>query len=78
VSRWLLLLIAVVGGGIVAYVTVLIAAGGIVGLLRIFVFGDDSWPTGWEIVVTIIIGLIGFYTWFVAARHIWNRFKPLL
>jgi hypothetical protein len=29
-------------------------------------------------VVTIIVGLIGFYTWFVAARHIWNRFKPLL
>jgi hypothetical protein len=73
VSRWLLLLIAIVGGAIVAWVTVLVAVGGIVGLLWIFVFGDDTWPTGWE-----IVGLIGFATWFIAARQIWNRFRAYL
>ncbi len=77
-SRWLLLLLAIVGGAIVAYVAVLITAGGIVGFLWIFVFGDDPWPEGWEIVVTVLIGLIGFAVWFVAARHIWNRFRPTL
>jgi hypothetical protein len=78
VSRWLLLLIAIVGGAIVAYITVLVAVGGIVGLLWIFVFGDDPWPKGWEIVVTIMAGLIAFWTWFVAARHIWRRFSVYL
>lgn len=77
-SRWLLLLLAIVGGAIAAWVTVLVATGGIVGLLWIFVFGDDSWPEGWEIVVTIIVGLIGFATWFTVARQIWNRFSPNL
>jgi hypothetical protein len=52
--------------------------GGIVGLLWIFVFGDDPWPKGWEIVVTIMAGLIAFWTWFVAARHIWRRFSVYL
>jgi hypothetical protein len=78
VNRWLLLLLAVVGGAIVAYVTVLIAAGAIVGLLWIFVFGDDSWPEGWEIVVTVILGLIGFAVWFAAAKKIWLRFRTKL
>jgi hypothetical protein len=78
VNRWLLLLLAVVGGAIVAYVTVLIAVGGIVGLLWTFVFGDDRWPEGWEIVVTVIAGLIGFATWYAAARQIWNRFSARL
>jgi len=78
VNRWLLLLLAVVGGAIVAYVAVLIAVGGIAGLLWIFVFGDDPWPEGWEIVVAIIAGLIGFATWFAAARQIWNRFSASL
>ena len=77
-NRWLLLLLAVVGGAIVAYVTVLIAAGAIVGLLWIFVFGDDSWPEGWEIVVTVILGLIGFAVWFAAAKKIWLRFRTKL
>ena len=77
-NRWLLLLLAVVGGASVAYVTVLIAAGAIVGLLWIFVFGDDSWPEGWEIVVTVILGLIGFAVWFAAAKKIWLRFRTKL
>ena len=77
-SRGLLLLLAVVGGAIVAYVALLVAVGGIVGLLWIFVFGDDPWPMGWQIVVMVVAGLIGLYTWLVAARHIWNRFRAYL
>ena len=71
-------LLAIVGGAAIALGVLMVGTGAVGGLLWIFVFGDDSWPTGWEIVVTIIVGLIGFYTWLVAARHIWNRFKPLL
>ena len=74
-SRWLLLLLAVVGGAIVAYVTVLVAVGGIVGLLWVFVFGDDTWPKGWEIGVAVTATVMGFGTWFMVAREIWLRFS---
>lgn len=43
-NRWLAGFLAIVGGGIAAYVLLLFVGGGILGLLWIFVYGDDPWP----------------------------------
>lgn len=77
-NRWLLLLLAVVGGAIAAYLAVLAVGGAILGFLWIYVFGDDTWPTGWEPVLVVFLGLVGLGVWYSVARKIWRRFRTNL
>lgn len=77
-NRWLLLLLAVVGGAIAAYLAVLAVGGGILGFLWLYVFGDDTWPTWWEPIFVVLLGLMAFAVWYSVARQIWNRFRPKL
>ncbi|MFL6730974.1 MAG: hypothetical protein ACJ8EH_10815 [Sphingomicrobium sp.] len=75
-NRGLLLLLAIVGGAIAAYVAVLAIGGALVGVLWIYVFGDDPWPNGWEVAVGIILAVLGALAWIAAGRAIWRRFAP--
>lgn len=75
-NRLPLLLLAIVGGAIAAYAAVLAIGGAVVGLLWIYVFGDDPWPNAWEVVVGIILAFVGMFAWIVSARAIWRRFAP--
>ena len=44
-SRWVALLLAIVGGAIAAYTTIVLVAGGLLGVGWLWVFGDDPWPS---------------------------------
>ena len=75
-NRWLLVLLAIVGGAIAAYIAVMFIGGGLIGVLWLFVFGDNPWPQGWEAVLSILLVLIGLFFWFRFARAIWGRLRP--
>ena len=76
-SRWVALVLAIVGGAIAAYTTILLVAGGLLGVGWLWVFGDDPWP-GWAmdgLHVFIPVGglalwaLFGFLIWFRLRGH---------
>ena len=74
-NRWVALLLAVVGGAAAALTLVMFGTAAAVGLLWIFVFGDDSWP-GWvEPALDIVIPLVGLALWALFSWAIWNRLK---
>ncbi len=55
------LLLAIVGGAIAAYTTVLLVGGALLGVLWLWVFGDDPWPrwvtTSFDILLPVV-GLV--------------------
>ena len=57
-SRWLALLIAVVGGAAIGYALLLAVGGAVLGFLWLYVFGDDPWPRWSDYVLgaAILIG----------------------
>ena len=52
------LLLAIVGGAIAAYTTVLLVGGAVLGVLWLWVFGDDPWPrwvtTSFDILLPVV------------------------
>lgn len=72
-NRWLALLLAVVLGAIGAYVGLLFAGGALVGILWLYVFGDDTWPAGWETAVGAVLIAGGLALWAWLAWLIWSR-----
>jgi hypothetical protein len=76
VNRWLALTIPIVGGAIAGYAILIAVGGGILGLLWIFVFGDDPWPAWTDPVLgaTIIAG--GFAAWALCSWAIWRQLRP--
>ena len=72
-TRFLKLLLAVIGGAIGAWAMMLGFVGALYGMLWIFVFGDDSWP-GWvETVLNFTVPVVGLGLWAVFSWAIWNR-----
>ena len=57
-SQWVALLLAIVGGAIAAYTTILLVAGGLLGVGWLWVFGDDPWPR-WSEWAIMALGLGG-------------------
>lgn len=70
-NRRLALLIAIVGGAVLGYFVFLFVAGAVLGLLWLYVFGDDPWPEWSDYVVGTVIVLGGLVCWFICARLIW-------
>ncbi len=70
-NRVIALLLAIAGGAVAAYVAVLAIGGALVGMLWIYVFGDDPWPNGWEVVVGALLGVVAVGVFVFAARRIW-------
>ena len=71
-NRWLALLAAIIGGAIVAYGLVLIFGGALLGILWLFVFGDDPWPAWVELFLGPAIVIAGLMLWAVFAWKIWR------
>jgi hypothetical protein len=73
VNRGIALLLAVIGGAAVALALSMFGTAAIVGVLWIFVFGDDPWP-GWvEPALNIAIPLVGLGLWALSSWAIWSR-----
>ena len=72
---WVALLLAIAGGAIAAYTTVLLIGGAVLGVLWLWVFGDDLWPqwamTGLELIITVG----GLVLWAIFAWIIWVQLK---
>ena len=74
-NRWMALLIAVVGGAVGAYFAALFLGGALIGVMWLYVFGDDPWPSGWETALGIVVLVAGFGLWARFARLIWRRLR---
>ena len=76
-NRSIALLLAVIGGAAAALFALFLLGGGLLGVLWLFVFGDDPWP-GWaEVALNIAIPLAGLFLWAVFGWQIWLRLKRL-
>lgn len=72
-NRWVALLLAVVGGAIAAYTTILLIAGSLLGVGWLWVFGDDPWP-GWAMTgFNALIPVGGLVLWALFGFLIWMR-----
>jgi hypothetical protein len=75
VNRWVALLLAIIGGAAVALALSMFATAAIVGLLWIFVFGDDPWP-GWvEPALNVAIPIVGLALWALFGWVIWSKLR---
>ena len=72
-SRWLALLLSIIGGAIIAYCLLLAIGGAVLGFLWLYVFGDDPWPAWSDYVLGSAIVFGGFIAWYFSARKIWDR-----
>lgn len=75
-SRWLALLIAVVGGAAIGYALLLAVGGAVLGFLWLYVFGDDPWPRWSDYVLGAAILIGGLAAWAWCSWLIWNRVRP--
>lgn len=74
-SRGLALLIAVIGGALLGYALLLVVAGGVIGFLWLYVFGDDPWPAWSDYVLGGAIVFGGLVSWMICSRIIWRALK---
>ena len=75
VSRWVALLLAIVGGAIAAYTTVVLVAGGLLGVGWLWVFGDDPWPSWAMVGLHLLIPIGGLILWALFGWIIWARLR---
>ena len=71
-NRGLALLLAIVGGAAGALSAVAAFAVTLMGILWIFVFGDDNWPAWVERTLNVSIPVLGLVLWAGIARLIWR------
>ena len=74
-SRWLALLLSILGGAIIAYCLLLAVGGAVLGFLWLYVFGDDPWPAWSNYVLGTAIVLGGLFAWLAGARMIWEHIQ---
>ena len=72
-NRVLALLVAIAGGAIAALGVVIVVGGGLLGMLWLYVFGDDLWPASAERFLNLAIPLAGLFLWGVFGWIIWRR-----
>ena len=70
-SRWVALLLAIVGGAIAAYTTIVLVAGGLLGVGWLWVFGDDPWPSWAMTGLHRLIPIGGLILWALFGWLIW-------
>ena len=74
-SRWVALLLAIVGGAIAAYTTILLVAGGLLGVGWLWVFGDNPWPHWAMDGLNLLIPIGGLILWALFGWLIWVRLR---
>ncbi|MEO8547977.1 MAG: hypothetical protein ABI422_06375 [Sphingomicrobium sp.] len=70
-----LALLAIVGGAIGAFAIVIAVGGGLLGLLWLFVFGDNPWPTWAETFLNLAIPIAGLLLWAIIGWRIWSQLR---
>jgi hypothetical protein len=73
VNRWLILLLAITGGAAGALAILLTGTVFLMGVLWLFVFGDDPWPKWVEPVLNLAIPIIGLLLAAAIGWSIWQR-----
>jgi hypothetical protein len=73
VSRWLILLLAIIGGAAGALAILLAGTAFLMGVLWIFVFGDDPWPNWVEPALNLAIPVFGLLLAALIGWSIWLR-----
>lgn len=76
-NRALVLLLAVIGGAAGALAIMMGFTAALMGMLWIFVFGDDPWPAWVEPVLNTAIPIVGLFLWLYVAWLIWRRLVAL-
>ena len=74
-NRRLALALAVIGGAAAALALVMFGTAAVAGVLWIFVFGDDPWPTWVATVLDVVIPLVGLGLWAMFSWAIWRQLK---
>jgi apolipoprotein N-acyltransferase len=77
VNRALVLLLAVIGGAAGALAIMMGFTAALMGMLWIFVFGDDPWPAWVEPVLNTAIPIVGLFLWLYVGWLIWRRLVAL-
>ncbi len=72
-NRWLALLLAIIGGAMAALAITVAVGGGLLGILWLYVFGDDPWPLWAETVLNLAIPIAGLSLWAMFGWLIWRR-----
>lgn len=76
-NRAIAVLLALIGGAAAALFALMIFGGAFLGVLWLFVFGDDPWPEWAEAGLSIAIPLVGLFLWVVFGWQIWLRLRKL-
>lgn len=76
-SRWLAIFLAVIAGAIGAWAATLFIAGGLYGVLWIFIFGDDSWPAWVDPLFGVAMVGLGLGLWLYFARAVFSRLSSI-
>ena len=74
-SRWPALLLAIVGGAVGAWFAVIGGTAVLAGILWLYVFGDDPWPSWAETILNLAIPLVGFFLWGLFGWIIWKLLR---
>ena len=72
-SRWLALLIAVIGGGVAAFAAAIGFVAVSYGVLWIYVFGDDPWPKWVDPVLGVLLFAVALGVWVAVGLLIWRQ-----
>ena len=74
-NRAVVVLLAVIGGAAAALFALMIVGGAFLGILWLFVFGDDPWP-GWaDAALNFVIPLVGLFLFALFGWQIWLRLE---
>ena len=76
-NRGVRLLLAVVGGAGGALAIVMAGTVMLMGVLWLYVFGDDSWPRWVDPALDIAIPVVGLLLWAYLGCLIWRRLAGL-
>ena len=76
-KRWVAVLLAIIGGAIAAYTTILLLAGLLLGVGYLWLFGDDLWPVWATKGFDLLILFGGLIFWGFFGMLIWGRLKRI-
>ena len=76
-KRWVAPLLAIIGGAIAAYTTILLLAGFLLGVGYLWLFGDDLWPSWATRGFDLLILIGGLIFWALFGLLIWARLKRI-
>jgi hypothetical protein len=78
VNRFAAAVLAIIGGAAVAIGLLMVGTGAVAGILWIFVFGDDPWPSWAMATLNLLIPIVGLFLWAMFGWQIWLRLKRML